>query len=86
MYLHLGRDVVVTGDDIIGVFDMDTSTWSKKTKRFLTACEKKGLVVTVSEELPRSAVLCRAGKGGAVVYISPLSTQTLLRRSQSQIY
>ena len=80
MYLHLGRDTVVLQRDIIGVFDMDTSTWSKHTKSFLTACEKAGRVVNVSDELPRSAIVCREKGGDTVVYISQLSSQTLLKR------
>ena len=31
MYLHLGQDTVVTLDEIIGIFDLDTTTVSKST-------------------------------------------------------
>ena len=31
MYLHLGQDTVIKMDEIIGIFDMDTSTLSKTT-------------------------------------------------------
>ena len=44
MYLHLGREIVVLQEDVVGLFDLDTSTWSKHTKRFLTAWEEKGQV------------------------------------------
>lgn len=81
MYLHLGRDSVVLQEDVIGLFDLDTSTWSKHTKRFLAAWEEKGRVVNVSDELPRSAVVCRGPDGGTVIYISQLSTQTLRKRA-----
>ncbi|MBE6993920.1 MAG: DUF370 domain-containing protein [Ruminococcaceae bacterium] len=84
MYLHLGRDVVVMAGDVVGVFDLDTSTWSKHTKSFLSAWEKKGKVVNVSDDLPRSAVVCQTDEG-TVVYISQLSTRTLVKRSESAI-
>ena len=84
MYLHLGRDVVVMAGDVVGVFDLDTSTWSKHTKSFLSAWEKKGKVVNVSDDLPRSAVVCQTNEG-TVVYISQLSTRTLVKRSESAI-
>ena len=42
MYLHLGQDTVIKMDEIIGIFDMDTSTLSKTTCAYLAACEKKG--------------------------------------------
>ena len=35
MYLHLGGDKVVKTKDIIGIFDMDTSTVSKNTRDYL---------------------------------------------------
>ena len=82
MYLHLGRDIVVMQQEIVGVFDLDTSTWSRHTKSFLTACEKAGKVINVSDDLPKSAVVCCGKDGKTVVYISQLSSQTLLRRSR----
>lgn len=86
MYLHLGRDVVVMQQDVIGLFDLDTSTWSKHTKNFLTAWEEKGHVINVSDDLPKSAVVCCGKDGETLVYISQLSSQTLLKRSKEEIY
>ena len=85
MYLHLGRDIVVLQPDIVGIIDLDTSTWSKHTRNFLTACEKKGMVVNVSDELPKSAVICREKDGTTTVYTSQLSSRTLLKRSKEPI-
>ena len=42
MYLHLGQDTVVTLDEIIGIFDLDTTTVSKSTRNYLTNAEKAG--------------------------------------------
>lgn len=82
MYLHLGQDTVIKMNEIIGIFDMDTSTLSKTTCVYLAACEKKGCVVNVSMELPKSFVLCRSDKGEITVYISQISSSTLLKRSR----
>lgn len=62
MYLHLGEKTVVSTAEIIGIFDMDTSTVGKHTRDFLAKAEKGGRVVNVSYELPKSFVLC--GKTG----------------------
>ena len=35
MYLHLGMDKVITFDEIIGIFDLDTTTVSKRTRDYL---------------------------------------------------
>lgn len=86
MYLHLGQETVVDSKNIVGIYDMDTSTVSKWSRDFLSIAEKEGRVVNVSYELPKSFIVCREVKEGIekeIVYISPLSSQTLLRRTQS---
>ncbi len=79
MYLHLGSDVVVLKSSVIGIFDLDTSTVSKITRNYLAAAEKEGRVVTVSYDLPRSFIAA-VDDGRITVYISQLSSQTLLKR------
>lgn len=81
MYLHLGQEVVVRFKEIVGIFDLENTTVSAHTRRFLAEAEKNGQVISVSPELPRSFVIVRDGKGNETVYISQLSTATLLRRS-----
>ncbi len=83
MYLHLGQDTVITTDCIVALFDIDACTVSKKTRDFLAAAQKNGEVVNVSFELPRSFVVCRKG-GKTKVYISQLSTKTLLYRMENK--
>lgn len=79
MYLHLGQDTVITTDSIIGIFDIDACTISKKTRDYLAAAEKNKRVVNVSYELPKSFVVCES-KGEIMVYISQISAKTLLSR------
>ena len=80
MYLNLGQDVVVPSRAIVSVIDMDTATWSKHTRTFIAELEKKHCVVPVFDDLPKSGVLC-VERGEVRLYISQLSTATLLRRS-----
>nr|WP_317412196.1 extracellular matrix/biofilm biosynthesis regulator RemA family protein [uncultured Solibaculum sp.] len=81
MYLHLGQDVVVRMRDVIGIFDLDTSTVSKETRRYLTKAEQEGWAVTVSTELPKSFVVCASPSSGRqLIYISQISSSTLLKR------
>ncbi|HHZ06833.1 MAG TPA: DUF370 domain-containing protein [Clostridiales bacterium] len=81
MYLHLGQDTVVKTKDIVGIFDLDITTVSKHTRNYLTKNEKNGNVVNVSMELPRSFILCNHNNK-TTIYISQLSTQTLLKRKK----
>ena len=80
MYLHLGRDVVVSTNDILGIFDLDNSTVKKSTRDFLEKMQRRGEIVDVSEELPKSFILCRNGRG-QMVYLSQISPATLLKRA-----
>ena len=80
MYIHLGQETVVWSKDVIGIFDLDTSTVSKHTRDFLSKSQKSGEVINVTYELPKSFVLCsKSGKNR--VYISQISTSTLQRRA-----
>jgi peroxiredoxin len=81
MYLHLGKDFVVKKKNIIGIFDMDTSTVAKSTRNFLNIAEKKGRVVNVSYELPKSFIVCNED-GKITVYISQISPSTLEKRNE----
>lgn len=83
MYLHLGNNTIVRKDDIIGIFDLDASTISYKTREFLSNAEKNGMVINVSQELPKSFVVCRENNG-CKIYICQLSPVTLIKRA-SQI-
>lgn len=83
MYLHLGQDTVISTNDILGIFDMDTSTVSAITRNYLALKEKNGKCVTVSYELPGSFVVTTDKNGDDTVYISQLSSGTLLKRSES---
>lgn len=85
MYLHLGQDTVIKTDDIVGIFDLDTSTISKHTRNYLALCEKAGEVINVTSELPKSFVVCQNGRNRKKIYISQLSSATLLNRMSRPI-
>ena len=80
MYLHLGKNTVVRFADVVGIFDLDNSSQSHLTRAYLHQAEKAGQVINVSEELPKSFVVC--DDGTQTVYLSQLASSTLLRRSE----
>ena len=82
MYIHLGQEKVVKSRDVIGIFDLESTTISQRSRDFLTKAEKNGNVVTVSYELPKSFIICNEkGSKESTVYISQISSQTLQKRS-----
>lgn len=86
MYLHLGQSVVVPYKEILGIFDLDNASWAYKTREFLERAEQEGRVVSVSDDLPRSFVLAGDGTHPPTVYISQLSSATLLGRAERNFY
>ena len=83
MYLHLGQETVVMQDDIVGIFDLDNTTVSKTTRDYLTCAEKEKRVTNVSFELPKTFVVTNNKKEGRRVYISQISSSTLLKRAEN---
>ena len=81
MYLHLGNNYVIPEREIIGIFDMDNTTISKHTRYLLTRAEKEGRVATVTDDLPKSFVVCRDGR----VYLCQISPSALAGRAEQGI-
>ena len=82
MYLHLGQNVVVPEASIIGIFDLDNTTGSGITRKFLNDAEKAGRILNVTDELPKSFVICGDDRE-MMIYLSQLSSQTLLKRTET---
>ena len=84
MYIHLGRDYVLNDRDIIGIFNLETTTISPRGREFLNYAQKNGAVVSLSDELPQSYVLADDGVVDTV-YLSELSSAVLRRRAEKMI-
>ena len=80
MFLHLGENVVVPKNDIIGIFDLETTTYSSDTSSFLRMAEEDGFVERISNEKPKSFVIAEVNKMSKV-YLSPISSSTLTKRT-----
>ena len=78
MYLSIGKDMAVRERAVVGIFDMDNTTTSKRTREFLESAEQEGQVVPC-DDLPKSFVLT-AEYGLSRVYLTSLNSSTLERR------
>ena len=78
MYLSIGNDMAVRESSIIGIFDMDNTSTSKRTRDFLAKAEKDGQVIPC-DDLPKSFVLT-AEYGFTRVHLTSLSSYTLEKR------
>ena len=67
-FLHIGQNVMVNDRRIIGIFDLDITSQSAQTRRFLD----------------QSFLVCDHPYHRQIVYISQLNTQTLVKRAEKK--
>lgn len=77
MFLHLGWKITVKSDDVIGIFDIEECSVSRTTAEFLNFCQKKGIVVNVSDDMPKSFIVTEKN-----VFISNVSNRTIALRAR----
>lgn len=77
MYLHLGENTLIKDTEIIGIFDIDTSTINKATRDYLTKAEKEKRVIYVNYDLPKSFIVTDKN-----IFVSPINTSTLNKRAK----
>ena len=78
MYLSVGNDMAVRDTSIIGIFDMDNTSTSKRTREFLEKAEQDGLVVPC-DDLPKAYILTEE-YGYCQVHLTSLNSRTLEKR------
>ena len=78
MYLSIGNDMAVRDKSIIGIFDMDNTSTSKRTRIFLEQAQRNGEIVPC-DDLPKSYVVT-VEYGMLRIYESAYSVLTLQKR------
>ena len=83
-FLHIGQNVMVNDRRIIGIFDLDITSQSAQTRRFLDQAEQEGVVLPVCDDIPKSFLVCDHPYHRQIVYITQLNTQTLVKRAEKK--
>lgn len=81
--INIGGVYILPKEEILGVFDLDTASTKADTKRFLSSHEKKGRMVTVGLDIPKSFVVVAKGRR-EMVYITTLSSTSIQSRWKRQ--
>ena len=81
MYINIGGDMAVRDRSLIGIFDLDGASLSKKTMEFLKSAEEEGGLITVTEDVPKSFLLTEE-YGMERVYFTQLSAATIEKRTK----
>lgn len=84
MYLHIGNSVMLPQKHIIGVFDLEITSQSKRTAEFLRRAEEESLVIDACADIPKAFLVCDHPYHAQLVYLSELSSTTLQKRMEEQ--
>ena len=91
MILHLGDDVSVHTRDIVAIIDL-TDSHSAVTGAMLHDIRRQNRILAKQGIMAKSAVICAGARrpGGITenprVYLSPISTATLMQRAHEKTY
>ncbi|MEF9989501.1 MAG: DUF370 domain-containing protein [Christensenellaceae bacterium] len=80
MILHIGNDFFVRSEDILMILEYSEAKKNEDTKEFLKKCKR----ATITKEPPKSIVVTQEN-GIQTMYLSPISSRTLLKRSDIKI-
>ena len=80
MFFTLTPDFSVDEREIIGIFDLDESTRSPITRKFLRDSQKKGILGTKSRDIPKSFLVC-----DSFVCLVQTSSASLVRRAEESL-
>lgn len=78
MYIHLGSDISVHKNDIIGIFDLESTSVEKSVNEYLSKEQKSGNIYYVSLDMPKSYVVTEDK-----VFVTNVSTETLRERAKN---
>ena len=85
MYLHAGNNKNIREKRIIGIFDIENSTVSDVTRKYLAGAEKRGEVESASgDEIPKSFIVYFDKNQEYKVCFSQLSTSALDGRMDAE--
>ena len=79
--LHIGAGYLIDTRQIVGIFDLDKTTYGPRTREFLAKAEKEGNVISAGYELPKSFLVCQDGNK-TTIYLSQLAVSTLQKRME----
>ena len=79
-FVHVGLDMILPKEEIIGVFDIDAITVQKNSRDFLNKAQKNKEIEDYTTDLPISFILCNHKEKKQRILFSSFSLPTLTAR------
>lgn len=81
MFLHVGSEAMVPLKEIVAIIDYRSTQLSPATREYLEVSRTEKRIIDLSSGSPKSVVITTNQ-----VYLSPISSLTLKKRSDSFLY
>ena len=87
MFLHLGGDFNVFVKDIVLIIDVETVKQSPDSEKFFLDLSDNSEIIKITKQDPKSVIITQSLKNKSnlktkpIVYYSPISSLTLLKRA-----
>ncbi|PKM47376.1 MAG: DUF370 domain-containing protein [Firmicutes bacterium HGW-Firmicutes-8] len=81
MFIHLGGDVVVSKDEVITILNNQLMKKNEINKEFMELAEEDGFLSLITAKANAKALIITSKR----VYMSPISSMTLKKRSDEQL-
>lgn len=82
-YINVGGTSVLSKDDVLGIFDLDTASTKTDTKRYLASMEQMKRLEVVGMDIPKAFVVTSNGRKSKV-YMTTLSASSIHGRWKRQ--
>lgn len=79
-FIHIGLDMILPKDSVIGIFDIDSITVQKNSRDFLTAAQKENEIEDITTDLPISFILADHPQKKQRIIFSSFSLPTITAR------
>ena len=57
MYLHIGKDIIINNEDIIGIFNIDYVKNTKEYKKMIECLKENGDLINISDNQNKTFIL-----------------------------
>ena len=83
MYVHIGKNVIIDSDSIVGIFNIETLKKKDLLKNICKNMEINDNIIDISEDNQKSIIILQKN-GVTRGYITNISSTTLARRTNLQ--
>ena len=83
MYIHIGKDLVIRAEDVIGIFNLDYIKNTKEYRSFYANLEEKKQLINIAETQEKTFILVE-NQGKTKGYLTNIGANTIGKRKKSR--